>query len=622
MVALRVRTGQRSGGDHGTADKAFRLKKRGFITSDRQTGLSVLQRFVAVWLLTVFGALAYATVASAETRTLKLYYVHTREKAEITYKKNGRYLKGGLNEINRFLRDWRRNEPTKMDPRLLDLVWEAYRKSGARKHIHVISAYRSPATNAMLRKRGRGVARKSQHTLGRAMDFYIPDVKLSKLRRIGLQMQVGGVGYYPRSGSPFVHFDVGSVRHWPRMSRRELAAVFPNGKTLHVPTDGKPLPGYNQALASYKKRQKTGAPVIVANAKPAKPEKKQKEGGGFLSAFFSGGQDDEEDRVQAATEPKRVKTIPAPAPAEQQPQTPEMIIAALPARDVPLPLAAPRPKIEVGYAAEPVAETLAGQIPPEPSEPVVTAALDIPFPTPRPSKALDTAITQRIAAGTDVETTTGTVIAAAGKDGIEDALAIMSNSDAEDGKGGRIVAVPLPEFRPARQGEPVVVAALPDDGPVLDVGNSRFAVPVLRDTGDSAKADRVGSITSAANDRKTAASPREFILASTEPIDPLEAVATDIRTTEKSGKPVAADQRPERQVMIVPLPENLSRRAFTKTHIARVRGHSIAPSFEFDLVGRAPREIYTAGFSRTAKIDNPYRFTGKAVQFLSVAKFN
>lgn len=622
MIALCVQTGQRSSGDHGTADKAFRLKKRGFITSDQQTGLSVLQRFVASWLLALFGTLAFATVASAETRTLKLYYVHTREKAEITYKKNGRYLKGGLNEINRFLRDWRRNEPTKMDPRLLDLVWEAYRKSGARKHIHVISAYRSPATNAMLRKRGRGVARKSQHVLGRAMDFYIPDVKLSKLRRIGLQMQVGGVGYYPRSGSPFVHFDVGSVRHWPRMSRRELASVFPNGKTLHVPTDGKPLPGYNQALASYKKRQKKGTPVVVASAAPKKPEKREGGGGGLLAAFFSGGQDDEEDRVQAATAAKRVKTIPAPAPKEQQPQTPEMIIAALPARDVPLPLAAPRPKVEVGYAAEQVAETLAGQIPPQPEEPVVTAALNIPSPTPRPSEALDTAITERIAAGTDVEETTGGVITAAGKSGIEDALAIMSSSEAENGKGGRIVAVPLPEFRPVRQSEPVVVAALPDNGPILDSGNARFGVPVLQDDGESGKSDRVSTVGSIDKNRKTAASPREYILASAEPVDPLEAVASDIRTTEKSGKPNAADQRPERRVMIVPLPENLSRRAFAKTHIARATGFSRAPSFAFDLVGRSPHEIYTAGFSRTARIDNPYRFTGKAVQFLSVAKFN
>ncbi|MEQ9181469.1 MAG: DUF882 domain-containing protein, partial [Nitratireductor sp.] len=139
-----------------------------------------------------------AAEARAETRTLKLYFIHTKERAEITYKRNGRYLSSGLKQINRFLRDWRRNEPTKMDPRLLDVVWEAYQKVGARDYIHVVSGYRSPSTNSMLRKRGRGVAKKSQHMLGKAMVFYIPGVPLKKLRNAGLREGVGGVGYYPR----------------------------------------------------------------------------------------------------------------------------------------------------------------------------------------------------------------------------------------------------------------------------------------------------------------------------------------------------------------------------------------------------------------------------------------
>ena len=128
----------------------------------------------AVWpkwlagLMLAFGFLALAApAAQAETRTLKLYFIHTKEKAEITFKRNGRYDQAGLKKINNFLRDWRRNEPTKMDPRLLDLVWEAYRSVGARDYIHVVSAYRSPATNSMLRKRSKGVANKSQHMLGR-----------------------------------------------------------------------------------------------------------------------------------------------------------------------------------------------------------------------------------------------------------------------------------------------------------------------------------------------------------------------------------------------------------------------------------------------------------------------
>ncbi len=84
--------------------------------------------------------------AEASTRSLKLYNTHTGERAEITFKKNGRFVASGLRDLNHFLRDWRRNEPIKMDPNLFDLIWDVYRQSGAKKHIHVVSAYRSPAT--------------------------------------------------------------------------------------------------------------------------------------------------------------------------------------------------------------------------------------------------------------------------------------------------------------------------------------------------------------------------------------------------------------------------------------------------------------------------------------------
>jgi len=96
---------------------------------------------------------------------------------------------------------------------------------------------------------------------GKALDFFIPDVTVSKLRALGLRQQVGGVGFYPSSN--FVHLDTGSVRHWPRMTRKQLVAVFPEGRSLHVPSDGKPLPGYTQALAGYKARG--NAPVALAS---------------------------------------------------------------------------------------------------------------------------------------------------------------------------------------------------------------------------------------------------------------------------------------------------------------------------------------------------------------------
>jgi hypothetical protein len=86
------------------------------------------------------------------------------------------------------------------------------------------------------------------------MDFYIPGVPLEQLRAFGLRLQRGGVGFYPTSGSPFVHMDTGGIRHWPRMTREQLVRVFPDGRTVHIPTDGKPLPGYALALADIKNR--------------------------------------------------------------------------------------------------------------------------------------------------------------------------------------------------------------------------------------------------------------------------------------------------------------------------------------------------------------------------------
>ena len=231
-------------GGRGTALKLCMTETTGFAE------WRIARIFCALaFVLTAFSLAAPA--ASAETRTLKLYNVHNHERIDVTFKRNGSYLSDGLKKANWILRDWRRNEPTKMDPRALDLLWEVYQASGSRDYIHIISGYRAPATNAMLRRTRGGQAEKSQHMVGKAIDFYLPDVKLSKLRAIALKKQVGGVGFYPKSGSPFVHIDTGNVRHWPRMTRSELVALFPDGKTLHVPSDGKPLPGYQAALAAY-----------------------------------------------------------------------------------------------------------------------------------------------------------------------------------------------------------------------------------------------------------------------------------------------------------------------------------------------------------------------------------
>src|ERR1700748_711057 len=189
-----------------------------------------------------------------ETRTLSFHHTHSNEDLTVTFKREGRYDEDALKQLNHFLRDWRSQDQTTMDRHLFDILWEVYRDVDGKKPIQIISSYRSLATNAMLRRRSSGVARFSQHMLGHAMDFFIPDVPLEQIRYAGLRLQRGGVGFYPTSGSPFVHLDTGSNRHWPRMSHDQLAKVFPDGRTVHVPTDGVPLKGYELARADIEKR--------------------------------------------------------------------------------------------------------------------------------------------------------------------------------------------------------------------------------------------------------------------------------------------------------------------------------------------------------------------------------
>ena len=140
-----------------------------------------------------------------------MYYTHTKKSITVTFKKNGRYDKAGLKKLNRFLRDFRRNEPTNMDPELFDLVWEVYKKSGSRKPIQVISGYRSPKTNNMLRSRGRNVAKTSQHPMGKALDFFMADVSVDKLRALGLQAHRGGALRLSTAAPSFTSIPAGSA---------------------------------------------------------------------------------------------------------------------------------------------------------------------------------------------------------------------------------------------------------------------------------------------------------------------------------------------------------------------------------------------------------------------------
>ncbi len=223
-----------------------------------------------------------SAVANGDTRTVTFSNQHTNEEGSFTYMVNGVYDQSALDKLNWFMRDWRLNEPTKMDPRLFDIIWEVYRESGSHQPIDVLSAYRSPQTNAMLRRRSRQVAEHSQHMQGRAIDAHFLDVGPGRIRDVAMRMQAGGVGFYP-TGITWVHIDSGSVRYWPRMSRDALTRLFPDGKTVFIPSDGQPMPGYDLAKAEIERR---GGQIQTAG------------GGGFfawLAGLFGGGADDAEE---------------------------------------------------------------------------------------------------------------------------------------------------------------------------------------------------------------------------------------------------------------------------------------------------------------------------------------
>ena len=202
----------------------------------------------------VAAKIANPAVAGGETRTINFYNPHTQESGAFTYMVNGSYDGEVLDKLNWFLRDWHINETIKMDPKLFDIVWQTYQESGSQLPIEVLSGYRSPQTNAMLRMRSRQVAEHSQHMLGKAIDAHFQDVTVAKARDIAMHMQAGGVGFYPVGGTPWVHIDSGSIRYWPRMSRDQLSRIFPDGKTVFIPADGQPMPGFEAARAEIESR--------------------------------------------------------------------------------------------------------------------------------------------------------------------------------------------------------------------------------------------------------------------------------------------------------------------------------------------------------------------------------
>ena len=309
--------------------------------------------------LFMFGANDALQNASAEgdTRTLSFHHVHTGEDITITFKRNGRYDDAALKKLDWFMRDWRKEKSTHMDPHLFDLLWEAYREVGATQPIDVVCGYRSPATNSMLRARSSGVAQFSQHINGQAMDFFIPGVPLEKIREVGLRLQRGGVGFYPTSGSPFVHMDTGTIRHWPRMTHDQLVKVFPDGRTVHVPSDGQPLRGYALALADVERRggkpsemsldaaREAGVMTASADYGTERPKRS------FFARLFGGAKDPDEVSEETAPTPTATATAKhGRAPTAVASLSASKANPVSVERIVPLPTARPQ---QVAVAAAP-----------------------------------------------------------------------------------------------------------------------------------------------------------------------------------------------------------------------------------------------------------------------------
>lgn len=246
-----------------------------------------LRKFLLCILLAGLACAPAALEARPEPdRAISFYNIHTKETLDLIYKRSGRYVPTALEKINWFMRDWRQNTQIKMDPRAVDILWEMHTELGSKKPIHIICGYRSRKTNRMLRRARGGQASNSLHITGKAIDAAFPDVPVRYVRYAALTRERGGVGYYPTSAIPFVHVDTGRVRHWPRIKRDELALLFTNGRSKHVPLGGRRLrlsdvkkakarqgKLVQQVAAYHTLRARPKAPILVADSGIIKPPK-------------------------------------------------------------------------------------------------------------------------------------------------------------------------------------------------------------------------------------------------------------------------------------------------------------------------------------------------------------
>ncbi len=183
-------------------DSPRRLHRRTFL---KKSALTIVAAFAPLPVFAGFERLLQ------DVRKLTFYNLHTEETLKVCYCRGGAYDGQALKAVNHILRDHRSNEIHPIDTRLLDLLHAISLQVESRR-FHVISGYRSPSTNAKLRRDGNGVASRSLHMCGQAIDIRIPGVESQRLHRVAVDLKGGGVGHYPRLD--FVHVDVGRVRYW------------------------------------------------------------------------------------------------------------------------------------------------------------------------------------------------------------------------------------------------------------------------------------------------------------------------------------------------------------------------------------------------------------------------
>jgi uncharacterized protein YcbK (DUF882 family) len=444
VVAAALSTAVRLGLQHRNSDE--RRKRRARASTAIGTGILLAS--------VLMPSSTQTAIANGDTRTLNLQHAHTGESIQATFRVNGAYDPAVLEKLNWFLRDWRNNDKTTMDPRLFDVVWEVYRSAGVTQPVVIYSAYRSPATNAMLRRRSSGVAEYSLHMRGMAMDTTLPGMSMQRIREIGMRLQRGGVGYYP--GSNFVHLDVGNVRSWPRMSYDQLVRLFPDGKTVHLASNGRALPRFEEARAEIAARGGAAQPVLA-----------QRSGGGLFAWLFGNrAEEDETDTIRSAQQQRgRVMTASlkrgetaerrgAPARAEQtrpertRAEQTKVASLALVSNDL-------RPSQGTELLAAPQASTESGRR---------NSLAAVPMPPPRPQ---DQTVLTRLFTDVPEPPTRPGGLAAVAVAAIGNGGAAEQPAAANDAPGGLMNKPKTGEPIARAANLPVVITQGPKDAPIL-----------------------------------------------------------------------------------------------------------------------------------------------------------